>query len=215
MKILGDITIRKFNSSTVLQQYATDLFNTIYAQTDFKFATQGSAKPFVSAQLINQSGVGDEDLGPVDGNYFAIKAGVGFKNISGYIAYSDSGSNNSATTNGGILAPWAGMPAFTQGMVTRHQFFADTEAFKIAGRYNFNNLAVNLTFDLYHASFDVGSDNAYVNGTNFTDKETGFDLIFKPKNINNLTLRFRGNFPSDFRPGLDWTEYRFILNYNF
>ncbi|MBL4660875.1 MAG: OprD family outer membrane porin [Alcanivoracaceae bacterium] len=208
----------KFSDTLSLQiwdYYATDLFNTIYAQADFKFATQGLAKPFFSAQLINQSGVGDEDLGRVDGNYFAIKAGVGFKNISGYIAYSDSGSNNSAATNGGILAPWAGMPAFTQAMATRHQFFADTDAFKIGGRYNFNALGVNLTFDLYHASFDIGSDNAYVNGTDFTAKESGFDLIFKPKNINNLTLRFRGNFPSDFRPGLDWAEYRFILNYNF
>ena len=214
---LGGIK-HKFSDQLSLQiwdYYATDLFNTIYAQADYKFVTQGSAKPFFSAQLISQSGVGDENLGRVDGHYFALKAGVGFKNISGYLAYSDSGSNNSAATNGGILAPWAGMPAFTQAMATRHQFFADTGAFKVGGRYNFNTLGANLTFDLYHVSFDIGSDNAYVNGTDFTAKESGFDLIFKPKNINNLTLRFRGNFPSDFKPGLDWAEYRFILNYDF
>jgi hypothetical protein len=208
----------KFSNNLNIQAwdyYTADLFNTVYLQADYKFLNDSSLKPSVSAQYISQSDVSGKHLGSISSEYFAIKAAMAYNNISGYVAYSTSGSDIGSAVNGGVLSPWAGMPAFTQGMVTRHQFLADTDAYKITGKYNFANMGLNMTIALYYTSFDVGKRNSYVNGVDFTAKESGFDLIFKPQSIKNLSLRFRGNFPTDFKPGLDWTEYRFIMNYNF
>lgn len=117
---------------------------------------------------------------------------------------------STGATNGGIITPWGGMPAFTQGMVTRHQFFADTTTTKFAGVYNVK--AMNLKAVGYYATYDVGAKNA-VNATAFEAKEAGFDFIYMAR--KDLQVRFRGNFPTDFAKDLGWNEYRFIVNYNF
>jgi len=106
------------------------------------------------------------------------------------------------------------MPAFTQGMVTRHQFFADTDAWKVAGTYKMNELlGMDIKASAYYVEFDVGSENSYQVGQDWTAKEAGFDIIYQA--TKDLNLRFRGNFPTDFAPGTDWDEYRLIANYNF
>jgi hypothetical protein len=130
------------------------------------------------------------------------------------VAYSTTGSDSDNTLGSSIVSPWGGMPAFTQGMVTRHQFFADTDAWKVAGNYNFKNFGVNANATLYYCSYDVGKNNPYKDGT-WTATESGFDIKYYPANVKNLQLRFRGNFPRDFAEGVDWDEYRFIVNYNF
>ena len=108
------------------------------------------------------------------------------------------------------------MPAFTQGMVTRHQFFADTDAWKVAVTYNFKDMGLNLKATAYYTSFDVGTDNAYSPGKSWTATEPGFNIIYTPEAIKGLQLRFRGNFPDDFSAGgTGWDEYRLLANYNF
>jgi len=187
--------------------YAHDILNAIYLQADYKLS---SIK--LSAQYINESDVGSALAGSVDSNYWAVKAGTSFGDLSGYVAYSQTGES-SGSMNGGIITPWGGMPAFTQGMVTRHQFFADTDTWKVAATYDFNNLTnLNLKATAYYASFDVGAKNTYTNSA-FEAAESGFDIKYQATKA--LNLRLRGNFPTDFKPGLDWAEYRFIANYNF
>ena len=57
--------------------------------------------------------------------------------------FSTTGSNDDTVTNGGnVITPWGGMPAYTQGMVTRHQFFANTDAWKVAAVYNLKEYGV-------------------------------------------------------------------------
>lgn len=191
--------------------YAHDILNAVYLQADASWncLVSDSVKPFASAQYITQSEVGDAFAGDVDSQYWGVKAGAGVGNFKGYVAYSATDDSDGAT-NGGIITPWGGMPAFTQGMVTRHQFFADTTTTKVAGTYNFKDLGLKATG--YYAKYDVGAANA-VTGTAFEAEEAGFDFIYQAS--KELQLRFRGNFPTDFVPGLDWTEYRFIANYNF
>ena len=188
--------------------YAHDILNAIYLQADYKiFAVK------LSAQYINESDVGDALAGTVDSNYWAVKAGTSFGDLSGYVAYSQTGDSDGAM-NGGIITPWGGMPAFTQGMVTRHMFFADTATTKVAATYNLKELTgLNLKATGYYVSFDIGSSNTYKPGVAWTADEAGFDVKYQA--TKNLNLRVRGNFPTDFAPGLDWAEYRFIANYNF
>ncbi|WP_200763714.1 OprD family outer membrane porin [Nitrosophilus alvini] len=200
--------------------YAHDILNAVYLQADFKWncLISDQIKPFAAIQYINEKDVGDRYAGEIDGSYMGAKVGASYNNFTLYGAYSASDSNTDAAVNGGIITPWGGMPAFTQGMVTRHQFFADTNAWKIAGSYKFKE--PNLKTVLYYTSYDVGKDNAYSNGHSWIATEAGFDFIYYPKSVKNLQLRFRGNFPRSFYESangddLGWNEYRFIVNYNF
>ena len=197
--------------------YAHDILNAVYAQADLKWhcLLSDTVKPFAAAQLISESDVGDKYVGKVDSTYYALKVGAKYGAFSAYAAYSQTDSDTAAATNGGVITPWGGMPAFTQGMVTRHMFFADTSAWKVAGSYNFKKSGVPLNTALYYTEFDVGADNAVKNGVAWTAKEFGFDMKYYPEAVKNLQVRLRGNFPTDFVKGLDWSEYRVILNYNF
>jgi len=196
---------------------AWDILNAIYLQGDYTIPLSDSGfKVKLSAQYINETDIGDTLAGEVDSNYVAGKVTGIYGNFSAYVAYSSTGSNSGAT-NGGILTPWGGMPAFTQGMVTRHQFFADTDTLKLAATYNFTEYGLKAT--AYYSSFDVGVDNAYINGRAWTATEPGFDIQYKVASIKGLNLRFRGNFPDEFGykddEPFNWAEYRFIINYNF
>jgi len=193
--------------------YAHDILNAIYLQADYGWncLLSDSVKMKASAQYINESDIGDKLAGDVDSNYWAIKLGAGYGGLSGYVAYSQT-SDSDGAMNGGIITPWGGIPAFTQGMVTRHMFFADTQTTKVAATYNFKELTgLNLKATGYYVSFDVGNMATYAADTN--SKEAGFDIKYQA--TKSLNLRLRGNFPTDFKEGLDWSEYRFIVNYNF
>lgn len=201
--------------------YAHDLMNAVYLQGDYGFDLS-ALKMTVSGQYINQSDVGDSYAGDVDSNYYGAKLAGSYGAFSAYFAYSttDSDTENLSAvagdpaSNTGIISPWGGMPAFTQGMVTRHQFFADTDAWKVAGTYKMNELlGMDIKASAYYVEFDVGSENSYQVGQDWTAKEAGFDIQYQA--TKDLNLRFRGNFPTDFAPGLDWDEYRLIANYNF
>ncbi len=211
-------------SLTLYDYYAHDILNALYFQADYRF--DAPYKPYVAFQYINEKDVGegyinyveDIDTSNIDANYYGIKAGASIDGVSLYAAYSKTDKNENAALNGSVISPWGGMPAFTQGMVTRHQFLADTKAWKVAGSYKWSDFGVNLKTAFYYASFDVGSANPYSPGHDWTAKEAGFDFIYYP--VKNLQLRFRGNFPRSFYEDsagkdLGWNEFRFIVNYYF
>jgi len=200
--------------------YAHDIFNTIYLQADYgwKCLLNENVKMNAAAQYIGQSDVGGSLAGKVDSDYWGVKLGASSGALSGFVAYSQTGeSGESNFMNGGILTPWGGMPAFTQGMVTRHQFFADTDSWKVAATYNFNELLdSDVKATLFYTEFDVGENSSeYARG--LTSTESGFDIEYQA--TKDLNLRFRGNFPNHFGykndVPFDWDEYRLILNYNF
>jgi hypothetical protein len=195
--------------------YAHDILNAIYLQGDYGWncALSDSVKMKASGQLIHQSDVGDKLAGKVDSKYAAAKLTASTGGLTGYVAYSRTGSSTGTQANGGIITPWGGIPAFTQGMVTRHMFFAGTDTTKVAASYNFKEAGVKAT--AYHSAFDIGAKNTYKAGQAWEAKESGFDIQYKPAGIKNLNLRLRANYPTDFAPGLDWSEYRVIANYNF
>ncbi|QOR61272.1 OprD family outer membrane porin [Sulfurovum sp. ST-21] len=196
-------------SLQVWDYFAHDILNALYLQADYKLSAVK-----LSAQYINESDVGGRLAGNVDSSYWAVKAGTSFGDLSGYVAYSQTSDNSGSAMNGGVLTPWGGMPAFTQGMVTRHMFFAGTDTWKVASTYNLENMTgLKLKATGYYVNFDIGATNTYKPGQSWTAKEAGFDIKYQATKA--LNLRLRGNFPTDFAPGLDWKEYRFIVNYKF
>ena len=198
--------------------YAHDILNAVYLQADYswKCLLNENVKMNASAQYIGQNDVGGSLAGKVDSDYWGVKLGASSGALSAYVAYSQTGDSD-GTMNGGILTPWGGMPAFTQGMVTRHQFFADTDSWKIAATYNLNDiLDADVKASVYYTEFDVGENSSdYARGLKST--EPGFDIQYQA--TKDLNLRFRGNFPNDFGykndVPFDWDEYRLIVNYNF
>ncbi|HEY9128697.1 MAG TPA: OprD family outer membrane porin [Sulfurovum sp.] len=195
--------------------YAHDILNAVYLQADYGWncLLSDAVKMMASAQYINQSDVGNALAGNVDSNYWAAKLGASAGALSGFVAYSQTGDSDGAM-NGGIITPWGGMPAFTQGMVTRHQFFSDTDAWKVAGTYKMNELlGANVKATVYYTSFDVGNTSTYAAGAD--SDEWGWDVEYQA--TENLNLRVRANYPNDFTgpDGFGWDEYRLIANYNF
>ena len=213
--------------------YGYDILNAVYGQADLAWTCLLSDKvhPFLSGQFIKENNVGDSYMhyatqgsGDINSFFWAGKFGVKVADFTVYVAYSETGANSEAEKTAGaianaIISPWGGMPAFTQGMVTRHQFLAGTKATKVAATYNFQKLAgANVEATAYYASFDMDANSGY--GIARTAREPGFDIAYKPATVKNLELKFRGNFPRNFyetatTTAIGWNEYRFIANYNF
>lgn len=219
---------KNFNAK-VSNDYAWDLYNTLYADASLNWncLVNEDIKPFFAVQAIKQDSVGDNYMkystlggnGEVDSLYWAAKVGANYAGFSAYLAYSETTSNDAADSayKNAILSQFGGMPAFTQGMVTRHQFMAGTKASKVAASYSFKEQSVNLSTAAYYASFDMDENSGY--GVARTAYEPGFDIQYYPAALKNLQLRFRGNFPRKFAEGTSgntgWDEYRLIANYNF
>ena len=207
---------------------AWDILNAIYLQADYKYQVSDNFNLLFAGQYINEKNIGDALLGSavvkdkngndisvgngnINSNYWAVKAGLAYGDFSAYAAYSQTLDNDTDALAGDIITPWGGMPAFTQGMVTRHQFLAGTDSWKVAASYNLKEYGLKAV--VYHAEFDVGDKASYTPGTKST--ESGWDVTYKISAVDGLSLRARANYPRDFKEGLDWDEYRLIVNYNF
>lgn len=217
----------KYVKAQVWDYHAYDILNAIYGQIDLKWncLISDAVHPFLSGQFIKEDEIGDKLLnqlggdGKIDSTYWAAKLGFKVAGLTIYGAYSETSSNSAtdASYANAIISPWGGMPAFTQGMVTRHQFLAGTKATKAVISYNFKDLGANITTTAYYTSFDMDANSGY--GIKRTATEPGFDIIYNDAIIKNLQLRLRGNFPRKFAESasgdVGWDEYRFIVNYNF
>ena len=191
---------------------AWDILNAVYLEGDYTIGINDAAKVKLSAQYINETDIGDKLAGSVDTNYVAGKITGIYDDFSAYAAYSTTGDSNT-DTGGNVITPWGGMPAYTQGMVTRHQFFANTDAWKVAAVYNLKEYGVKAV--IYHTEYDIGLGNIYVSDNAWKASESGWDVTYKVAQVDGLSLRARANYPRDFKEGLDWDEYRLIVNYNF
>jgi len=200
--------------------YAHDILNAIYAEANYGLSMGNGVAPYAAVQYIKENDIGSSFAGKVNSDFVAAKLGVKVENFDISAALSHNSKDNDApATNGGTISPWGGMPAYTQGMVTRHQFMAGTDAWKLAGNYDWKNFGVNLNTGAYYASYDLDESNGYSTKA-CTTTESGFDIIFVPESVKKLQLRVRANYTRDFAQNAsgvptDWDEYRFIANYNF
>ncbi len=200
--------------------YAYDILNAVYAEANYS-QSLGSVTPYISAQYINERDVGNNNMpnSKVKSDFTAAKVGVKVANFDVYAAVSHNSKDTSTAANGGTISPWGGMPAYTQGMVTRHQFMAGTDAWKLSAAYDWKDFGTNLTTSIYYASFNMDALNGYSANHEWTAKESGFDIAFTPQAVKNLQLKLRANFADDFYQSttgsVSWNEYRFIANYNF
>jgi hypothetical protein len=201
--------------------YAHDILNAVYAEANYGWSYGSGIAPYVAAQWISERDVGSNSVtDKIESDFVAAKVGAKIGNCDLSVAVSHNTSDDDAAINGGTITPWGGMPAYTQGMVTRHQFMAGTDAWKVAASYDWKDYGVNLNTGVFYAEFDMDPLNGYSDAA-AADKasESGFDIIYNPQMVKNLQLRVRGNFPREYRErttgNMDWDEYRLIANYNF
>lgn len=205
----------------VWDYYAHDILNAIYAEANYGWSYASGIAPYVGAQWINERDVGSNNANPayelnkVESDFIAAKIGVKVANFDLSAAVSHNSKSDDAAINGGTITPWGGMPAYTQAMVTRHQFMAGTDAWKAVASYDWKDMGANLNTSVYYAEFDMDTLNGYSVNNAWTASESGFDIIYNPQVVKNLQLRFRGNYQRDYSPGSDRDEYRVIANYNF
>jgi len=204
--------------------YAHDILNAIYSEANYGWSYPSGVAPYLAAQWINERDVGANSVAAVqkvESDFIAVKVGAKVANfdIYGAVSHNSKDSDVDNGTHGGTITPWGGMPAYTQGMVTRHQFMAGTDALKVAASYDWKNFGVNLNTGVYYTEFDMDKLNGYSANYAWTAKESGFDVIFNPQAVKNLQLRLRANYADDFYQSatgsVSWDEYRFIANYNF
>jgi hypothetical protein len=205
-------------TAQVWDYYAADILNVLYAQADYgwKCVLNPAIGMTASAQYIQENSIGDKLAGSVDAKYYGLQLAAKYGNTTLTGAYSATGHDTASPTHGEIISPWGGMPAFTQAMVTRHQFLADTSAYKFSLGHNFKELTgSNLTASIYDVRFNIGDQNGWKT-YGWAARESGFDIIDNLESIKGLQLRFRGNFQRDSSSTADnRDEYRLIANYNF
>jgi hypothetical protein len=200
--------------------YAHDILNAVYAEANYGISFSNGIAGYIAAQWINEQDVGSNTkITKVNSDFVAGKVGVKVANFDLYGAISHNSKDSSSAINGGTISPWGGSPAYTQGMVTRHQFMAGTDALKVAGSYDWKTFGVNLNTGVFYTQYDMDSLNGYSANYAWTASESGFDVIYSPQAMKNLQLRLRANFADDFYQAssgsVSWDEYRFIANYNF
>lgn len=211
----------------VWDYYAQDILNAIYAEANYGWSYASGVAPYVAAQWINERDIGSNGvsnstnkLANIDSDFVAAKLGVKVANFDLSAAVSHNSKNSDAAINGGTISPWGGMPAYTQGMVTRHQFMAGTDAWKVAAAYDWKDFGVNLNTSVFYVEYDMDPLNGYSNAAASDESsESGFDIIYNPQAVKNLQLRLRANYARDFQEttagDVSWDEYRVIANYNF
>ena len=205
--------------------YAHDILNLVYAEGNYALSLSNGVAPYVAAQYIKENDVGGKYLGKVKSDFIAGKVGVKVANFDFYGAMSHNSKDAASAINGGTISPWGGSPAYTQGMVTRHQFMAGTDAWKLSGGYDWKAFGINLNTSAFYTSYKMDALNGYAIGQAWTAKEYGADVIFTPQTVKNLQFRVRANHAGDFyhyaggtaaqNGSITWDEYRFIVNYNF
>ncbi|MDO9055309.1 MAG: OprD family outer membrane porin [Sulfuricurvum sp.] len=209
----------------VWDYYAHDILNAIYAEANYGWSYASGVAPYVAAQWINERDVGSNSVAAVkkvESDFIAAKMGVKVANFDVSVAASHNTKDSDVEngTHGGTISPWGGMPAYTQGMVTRHQFMAGTDAWKVAAAYDWKDYGVNLNTSVYYVEYDMDPLNGYSNAAASDESsESGFDIIYNPQAVKNLQLRLRANYARDFQEttagDVSWDEYRVIANYNF
>lgn len=206
--------------------YAHDILNAVYADANYGWIFSNGVAPYAAVQWINETDVGSNGvstsankLATINSDFVAGKVGVKVANFDLYGAISHNSKDSSSAINGGTISPWGGSPAYTQGMVTRHQFMAGTDALKVAGNYDWKTFGINLNTGVYYTQYEMDSLNGYSANYAWTASESGFDVIYSPQAMKNLQLRLRANFADDFYQAssgsVSWDEYRFIANYTF
>lgn len=174
-----NVTFKGIENMTlnVWDYYAYDIANMIYVDTEYRSALQKDMRFTLHAQYLDQTNVGEDLAGELNYSMWGVKADLGNKKYSAYIAYNRSNDND---TGGSFINPWGADPAYTSSLFSRNAYRQDVSAYKIGGDVTvIKGLKLMASYADYGQSKTIGWTNATA-----TDNATEADivLVYKPTN---------------------------------
>jgi hypothetical protein len=190
-----------------ITQYAWNLWNTVYAEANFRRKLGDQVGILLSGQYTDQRSTGDELDGDFDTYVFGGKAALSYRGAILSLAFS------SVDTGSDIRNPFGGYPGYLSLMIEDFDR-AGEDAWLVGLSYNFSSLGM----EGLSAFANFAQGDTPNTGTAASPDQEEFDLTvdyrFKKGLLKGLWLRFRCAFLD--QHGLDAQDvqnYRFILNY--
>lgn len=115
---------------SVWDYYAYDITNMIYADLVYKWPIQKGMDLTLGSQYLHQTNIGDDLAGELNYSMWGVKAKLGDKKYSLYLAYNKS---NDHENGGAFINPWGADPAYTSSIFSRNAYRQDVNAYKIGG----------------------------------------------------------------------------------
>ncbi|MFT5661443.1 MAG: hypothetical protein ACI9TV_002089 [Sulfurimonas sp.] len=201
---------------SVWDYIAHDISNTIYADVNYKIPVMKGTKLALSAQYLNQSEEGDKLAGTMDFSMYGVKAKVGNKKWSAYLAYNSSDDSNA--NRSGFHNAFGADPAYTSSIFSRNAYREDVSAYKIGGHYAImKGLKIVVSHADYGKSKTLGWGPSKLVAANDAT-ETDIVLVYKPTKAMMLKL-FNARRTSEYNESSaaekEQNHIRAVVSYNF
>jgi hypothetical protein len=184
----------------------SDLFDSIYLQVDYAFASAGKFRPFVSAHVINQNETGDALLSKADSMVYGLKAGVSMNKMEWSLGCTNIEENSESFNNGALLAPYkySTSPLYNNSMLQNMENNDAGEGLKLTFLYEFPAVKVKMSYA--HLDFTVIPD------LDATDIDVTYSLN---EYVKGLSLRYRVEFVNSDSDAVEQSDDRLQLQYVF
>jgi hypothetical protein len=193
-----------------IDQQTTDVFNTLFAKVERKFALANDRSLKAFLQYTDQRSVGDELIGEFQTGLLSAKVEYGFGNATLRLGASTTG------TEKGIQKPY-GNPANYLGIIIENFDRAGEDAWMIGGNYDFRRVGPG-ELSLFA---NVVTGNTPDTGPTASPDETEYDLTvdyrIKEGPAKNLWARLRVGYldQDEAVGGDDVLDVRLIVNWDF
>ena len=191
------------NDIGAISQYAWDLWNTVYAETNTTWEPTAETDIRLSLQYTDQRSVGDELDGDFDTYVFGGQVAASYQGAVLTFAFSTTDSEN------GISNPWGGYPGYLSLMVKDFDR-ADEDAWLVGFSYDFSSLGL----EGLSSFFNYANGNTPAASPDQEEFDLTVDYHFKKNFLNGLWLRLRYAYVDQDGPdGINVKNFRAILNY--
>ena len=170
---------------------AHDISNTMYLCAIYKMPAIKGTKVTLGAQYLKQSEDGANLAGKLNFSMYGLKAKVGNKKWSAYLAY--NASNDKANDTTGVSAPvesgfhnaFGADPAYTSSIFSRNAYRQDVSAYKIGAHYV---ITKGLKLIVSHADYGQSKTSGWGGVAVQDASETDIVLAYKPTKAMMLKL---------------------------
>ena len=210
--VLGSVALTPIKDLLIYlgNDYALDVFNTIFLKSEYAHPLTKDLKLQTGLQFTDQRSVGDERLG----DFTTWNVGAGARLLWRGLSLGTAMHFTGADAN--ISSPWGTWPGYLSLMVTDFDR-ANEKAFGVGLKYDFGGTLLPFQLPgfsvqmLFAAGFD--RENPANGGKLANTYEGDLDIIYNVPAAKGLSLRFRNAYVSQGNPGNPVMDFRIIVNY--
>jgi len=195
------------NDIGAISQYAWDLWNTVYAETNTTWEPTEQTDIRLSLQYTDQRSVGDELDGDFDTYVFGGEVNVSNRGAILTLAFSSTDSDSK------IRNPFGGYPGYLSLMV-KDFYRADEDAWLVGLSYDFSHLGLDGLSSFFNYANGDTPDSGAAASPDQDEFDITVDYRFKKDFLKGMWLRLRYAYVDQDGPeGIDVTDFRVIVNY--